>query len=141
MKKQYCNSSLKNKRGFIFTMDVAIALVIVFVILVGATAFITKSNKDPFPNLQLLKYGTDVVRVLDYKGHLESPDGISIENKLQEYVPNYYGMELTGIGSGSCPFYANNGELPPDKKTIVSGKYYHNSENNVCTIQFKIWLK
>src|SRR3989344_1171538 len=139
MKKQYFNFSLKNKRGFIFTMDVAIALVIVFIILTAAATFVTRSNKDPFPNLQLLKYGADVSRILDYQELLKSPSEIAISNKIQATVPTYYSIELIGSGSGSCSFYA--GEAPQSTKSITSGKYYFNSENDTCTLTYKLWLK
>lgn len=136
---QYSNSNLKNKKGFIFTMDVAVSLVIVFTILVAAALFVTKANKDPLPNLQLLKHGEDVSRVLDYQGLLKSPNENLISSKLQLIVPSYYGIEIIGEGPGSCVFYA--GEAPPPTKTLVSGKYYFNSEGNICTLNYKIWLK
>lgn len=120
-------------------MDVAVALIIVFTILIIASTFITKSNKDPFPNLQLLKYGSDVTRVLNFKGYLDPPNDAIISAQLQTILPSYYGIELKGEGPGSCSFYA--GESPPLDKSIVSGKYYFNSENNFCALKYKIWIK
>ncbi|MFH1376145.1 MAG: hypothetical protein ABIH25_00760 [Candidatus Woesearchaeota archaeon] len=120
-------------------MDVAIALVIVFTSLLVASTFVTKANKDPLPNLQLLKYGSDISRVLDYKGYLDTPDTSQINNEIQRILPNYYDIELKGDGPGSCNFYVGN--IPPENKAIISGKYYFNSENEICTLKYKIWLK
>jgi hypothetical protein len=130
---------LKNKKGFIFTLDVAIALVIVFATILVSFLLVTYSNKDPLPHLQLLKYGSDVARILEYKGYLNSPNPTQIQNELQKILPSYYGMQLLGEGPGDCAF--NAGESPPQNKPIIAGERYFNSGGNFCILKYKIWLK
>ena len=138
-KKHYYNLALKGKKGFIFTLDVLIALILVALFLFAATNFVTKSNKDPFPNLQLIKYGADIMNVLDYQGYLTNPDQTTISNQLSILVPGYYGMEITG--HGSCSFTSSTGDSPSENQFVASGKYYFKSSDSFCHARYKIWGK
>lgn len=139
MKKQYYNSSWKNKKAFIFTLDVMITLVIVFLFLAAATTFVTKSNKDSFPNLQLIKYGVDVMRVLDYRELLKNPDEVQLSNKLQTVMSSNYKIQIEGSNNGNCYFLV--GDTPPEDQFIGSGKYYFRTDaDNFCYARFKLWL-
>ena len=140
-KKHYYDLNWKNKKAFIFTLDVAIAIAITALFLFATTNFVTKSNKDPFPNLQLIKYGSDVLKVLDVQGYLDSPNPDTISERLGDLVPSYYGMELIGYGSGSCSFTSSTGTLPPENQFTASGKYYFKSQSGFCHARYKIWVE
>ncbi len=132
-KKHYFNSVWKNKKAFIFTMDVAVALSIAALFFVTSLAFVSNSE-DTFPNLQLIKYGTDVIRVLHYRGFLTNPTAGQISN----LVPDYYGMQISGYDS--CRFNPV-GDTPPNDRFIASAKYYFESTNGFCYVRYKIWVK
>jgi len=133
-KKHYYNLNWKSKKAFIFTMDVTVALVVVALFLMAATAFVTKSNKDPYPDLQLVKYGSDVIKVLEYKGYLTS----LTPQKISNLLPSYYDMQITGYAPCTP---GPIGNTPPEDRFIASGKYYFKSTNNFCYVRYKIWSK
>lgn len=138
-KKRFYISNLGDKKAFIFTMDVAITLIIVFLFLAAATTFVVKSNRDPFPNLQLVKFGSDVMRILDRGEYLDNPDEGVMSAKLQNILPSYYGMQIQGNGLGDCNFLV--GDEPPDDRFIASAKYYFKTQNNFCNARYKVWVE
>ena len=138
MKKQFLNSNL-TKKGFIFTTDVTIAVIMVFAILTVTTFFITRNNEEFYPKLQLERTASDIIHLLDYKGYLENPTPSEIENKLNELLPTNYEIHLQGIGNNNCVFEVGNS--PTQEEFIISSKEIFKTDSEYCTLNYEIWLK
>jgi len=139
--KQSWSFGSKNKKAFVFTMDVAVALVVVFALLGTASYFVVKKAQDPFPTLQLIRTGSDLVRVMDYQGLFDNPNEGEISRYLSENLPPQYEMSLEGYGSSpACNFEA--GSVIQSNKPIGSGKEFFMTNNkDYCSLRYKIWLK
>ena len=139
VQRSYLKYNYKNKKAFIFTMDVAVALIVVFALLATASFFVVRKSQDPLPNLQLLRAGSDLIILMENNGLLDNPDPLTISLYLNENLPPRYGMQLEGYGGAGCTFTA--GDTPPDKETIVSGKEYFEKNGDYCALRYKVWLE
>jgi hypothetical protein len=135
------SSGSNNKKAFVFTLDVAVAMIIVFALLSTASYFVVKKSQDPFPTLQLVRTGSDLVRLMDYRGLFDNPDQIQISNYLLDNLPPQYEMYIEGHGSSiNCDFIS--GSNPPHNKAIGSGKeFFMTAGGEYCTLRYKLWLK
>ena len=140
MNQQYFNSNWKNKKAFVFTMDVALALIIVAFYLIVSTNLVTQSNKDPYSNLQLVKFGADLIKILDNQNYLDNPSEATLTTQISELLPSYYDIEIIGYGDiDDCQFTVGN--IPPEDQFIASAKYYFKSQDSYCYLRYKIWIK
>jgi hypothetical protein len=137
--KQIWTFGCKNKKAFIFTMDVAVALVVVFSLLFTASFFVVKKTGDPFTDIQNLRIGSDVIRAMDYKGVFYDPSEAEITSFLESNLPEQYGIQITGSSSPAC--YFEVGESPPTTGRISSGKEFYSVDEDYCSMRYKIWLK
>jgi hypothetical protein len=137
--KQIWIFGYKDKKAFIFTMDVAVALIVVFSLLFTASFFVVRKAEDPFVNLQTLKIGSDIIKIIDYTSLLDNPDGTEITNFIENNLPAQYGMQIIGSSEGSCYFEAGSDPLPSGR--ISSGKEFYSVGNEYCSMRYKVWLK
>lgn len=137
--KQYLEFGYKNKRAFIFTLDVAVALIVVFGMLFTASFFVVRKSQDPYPTLQMARTSSDMISIMEYKGYFDPLDTTSISNYLNNTLPSNYGMRIAGSGSASCIFTV--GDTPPDDQTIISSKEYFSTNGNYCSMRYEIWLE
>ena len=103
-KKQYLNFGCKerSKKAFIFTMDVAVALMIVSALLLTAHFFVVKKIQDPYPGLQISRVASDFIRMMDNQGYFNPPDEVAISNYLSIYLSPQYGMRIEGYVDPDC---------------------------------------
>jgi hypothetical protein len=81
-----------NKRGFAFTLDVAIAFT-VFVLFLALIGYLfSRAPEDPVASLQMQRTADDVLTVLDKYGSLQTFNENSIEDDLIALAPSQYGM-------------------------------------------------
>jgi hypothetical protein len=138
-KKSWNFGFKKNKKAIIFTLDVAVALVVVFSLLFTASFFVVRKSQDPYPTLQLMRTGSDMVRVMEYKGYFNNPDETTITNYLNDNLPPNYEMYIEGSSGSPCFFQA--GTTPPEDKPIVSGKEFFAINGDYCSARYKLWLR
>lgn len=139
--KQYLNFGFQagHKKAFIFTLDVAVALVVVFSLLMVSNYFVVQKSQDPYSNLQLLRTGTDLIVVMQYKGYFDSPNEAIISQFIEDTLPERFNMYIISNSGGLCNFEV--GSLPPDEVAITSGKFYFSSGSSFCNAEYKIWLE
>ena len=139
-KKQYLNFGFrKNKKAIIFTLDIAVALIVVFTLLLTASFFITRNAQDPYPTLQLIRTGSDIVRLMEYKGLFDSIDEQQISDYLNDTLPSRFEMKIEGSSSPACEFEVGND--PAADKTVLSAKEFFTTNGEYCSLRYKIWLK
>lgn len=138
MKRQYLKSHYKDKKGFAFTMDVAMSIAIVLIILTIASFFAVKSTKDPLVNLHLSRVSSDFINLIEHRGYLDPLNEAEIEDYLEDNLPEQYSMYLEGYGQSGCGFEV--GSEPADDKVVTSGKKFFMTNGNYCSLRYKIWL-
>ncbi|MEK6852340.1 MAG: hypothetical protein AABX59_00525 [Nanoarchaeota archaeon] len=85
------------KKAQIFSIDAAIALFIVAIILTASLFYVIRS-KEILPELQVSRVGYDIVAVLDHEGILQTLDQDKIAVELNKTIPVNYEMRLTLVG-------------------------------------------
>jgi len=136
--------TLINKKAFILSLDVAIGVILVFILLTGSSFFFLRANEDFIPNLQMLRFASDVVTVLDADGTLKTFDNAQIKSGMISLLPENYGMRIT-INST----YSNNliiaetDTAPLERRFIISGKrFFYASSGTVVypsLASFEVW--
>ncbi|MDP2909321.1 MAG: hypothetical protein Q8N77_05950 [Nanoarchaeota archaeon] len=82
MKQKSWNLRSGNKKGFILSLDAAIAVTIVFIFLTLSAYYVGKANEDPLTRLQMIRSGSDIIAVLDQKGAFETLTQKEIADKI-----------------------------------------------------------
>ncbi len=85
---------MKNK-GFIFSIDAAVALFVMVLALVTVSYFSYQAEKSPYIKLQLERTAYDVLMVLDARGLLQSANASLIGEGLNESLPSNADAHLT----------------------------------------------
>lgn len=78
------------KKGFVLTMDVAISIAIVGLLLLASRPMVS----DAFPELEAKRLATDIVVALDYTGVLDTYNKQSIEGNLSRLLPLNINMSM-----------------------------------------------
>lgn len=97
---------MKSKKGIIFALDGAIAISVVFIMLISTSYYFATTSQDSLSQAQVIKRGYDVVAMYDEAGRLdralrnvnfiddyiseELPDGLLVS----DYLPNGYNMTI-----------------------------------------------
>jgi len=139
MRKQSWILGYGNK-GFIFTLDAAIAVFLVMIIFLAANYYATKGT-EPLSRLQMVRTGYDLIAVLDNSGVLVSLDSALIENSLIEILPVNYEMRLEITGTYPDQIVIETSNIPEGKKFVATGKRFFVSGDYYETAKFYIWLR
>ena len=142
MSLQPLNSKLGNK-GFIFTLDMIIAMTFTIIILILANYYV-RSTENPLTKLQMEKTGSDVAALLDNLGILDTLSDEEIGEELESILPVNYDMHLNITTLTNVKL--SIGSTIPDDKHIISGKrVFVVTQNNIIAdeafVQYWIWLK
>lgn len=147
-KKQLWNSHFGNK-GFVFTLDALVAVVVAFILLAVANYYITKSSEDTFADLQMIRTGSDIITILDHIKSLDTLNPAIIEQDLAELLPEKYGIRLElswEDAETSSPGSTTVGDPLPTKKFIATGKRFFlvtvdEAITDYGMVRYWIWLK
>ena len=99
---------MKHKQGLIFSLDAAIAVTVVIIMIINSSYYTSTSNRESVSQLQLVKLGNDVMKVLHISGILkeavladynaERSEGSWIKEEdlnFSSYIPLGYDMKFT----------------------------------------------
>lgn len=147
VKKLYSNSkSGKNRKGFILSLDISIAVFIAFILIAVSVYYVGLASEEPLSKLPLVKAGSDIIMILDYEDVLDRLDKIEIQNEMKSLLPPGYEMRI--IINGTFPdqgFVAESTVNPPSKKFIVSGMrsfvIQNETKDYFATANYLVWLK
>lgn len=142
MSLQFWNLKWGNK-GFIFTLDMIIAMTFTIIILILANYYV-RSTENPLTKLQMEKTGSDIAALLDNLGILDTLSDEEIEEDLEDILPVNYDIKLSIITKKGITL--NIGSALPDDKYVISGKrVFVVTQNNIIAdeafVQYWIWLK
>ncbi|MBI2673406.1 hypothetical protein HYX19_04040 [Candidatus Woesearchaeota archaeon] len=125
------------------SLDAAIAVVIVSIIVIIATTYITKSNNDYTSRMQLVKLGNDMVAVLDYGGALNTLNSDVISSKMNNILPIGYNMKIR-IETNSSRIVETIGIIPEDRYVFAGRRLFvitNSTDTSYAKARFWIWNK
>jgi hypothetical protein len=82
------------RRGFVLTLDAAIAMFVVLSVLAYSDALLNDSRVGQWSEYRLLVAGQDIAAALYSRGMLQSADQAALETAVNESLPPNYGMKL-----------------------------------------------
>ena len=134
MKMRLWNLRYGNK-GFVLSLDIAMAVFIVILFLIVANQYVNRDDNS-LSSLQMIRVGSDIMAVLDYKGVLNSLNSGAIKEGKDALLPVNYGMKIK--------IDCNNVDTLEEvkEKLVGSGEriFVVNGER-YCIGRFWIWLK
>lgn len=116
------NMVKKNKRGFIFSLDIAIAVSIVILLLVAAHKHMINSEEQKISNFQMVRTGSDILAVMDNEGTLSLFDINTLEEEISVLLPTQYRMVIKLVSSDNVVLFAG-GAVPHDR-FVGTGKRF-----------------
>lgn len=139
------SSQFGNKKGFVFALDAAFAVVVFILLLLAIRYYATGFHKNTLPDIQTLRVGSDILAVLDYTGTLNTLNKNTIENKMEDLLPPNYEMKIIISGESSHCDEEAGAEDIPDDRFVASGKRFlaanPQTTTYYCTARYWIWLK
>jgi len=146
MKKQSWNLRFGNKKGFILSLDAAIAVIVVFIFIAVSSYYVAKANEDPLTRLQMIRAGSDIITLLDHQGIFETLTQTEISDEISSTLPPVYEMRLRV--NGTFPQEILTVETTNEtagKQFIVSGErnlvLYNETGNYYATVKYRMWQK
>lgn len=142
---------ISNKRGYAYFVELALAVIIIFIILSGfleseQTVFSYKQNQD------LKENSWYMIKNIDYFGELNTSD----LSKLDAYVAG----SLSDLTSYDLEIYNDTGCIPIDagvasitsytdcpsinattRNNVVSSIYTTSEDNNISSVRIYLWRK
>ncbi len=140
--KLFCG---KNK-GVIFTLDATIASVVVILVIIVSSVYISKSKEEALPKLQMLNTGYDIMNIITERDYWGS--AANIETTINTFNPQHYDF-IVKEQCGSATTWADLAKDPdtadytiPTAETVVTGEYvFVKAGPTYCRARFYVWLK
>ncbi len=137
---------LIDKKGFVLSLDAAVAVVLVTIILMGSAFFFLKTNETFIVNMQMLRVGSDITAVLQADGTLDTLDPLQIKSGIEEILPISYNMRmLINSTASSSIIIVETESAQTNKKFIVAGKrfFYAVQGGNAypSAVTYEVWPK
>ena len=136
MKKESWNLFCGN-RGFILSMDAALAVLIIIVIVVISIFFVNRPSDSA--SLQMSRSGYDIMALLRYDGTLASLNKNAIESGLEDLMPVNYDMKII-IECGSKVVETSK-NLPNNKIISAGQSVIVTKDLDYCLAKHWIWLR
>lgn len=133
----YGDKKLK-KKAFVFTLDAAMAVIVVVTLLLVAHYYVNRTNTESLSKIGMVRTGSDILTVLDNDGTLSTLDENSIATEMNNLLPVNYNMRIM--------LYCTNQTLGistslPSRKFVASGKRIIVADDDFCTARYWIWLR
>ena len=133
------------KRGALFTLDAALGVVLIIIVLASASLYNANASH-PSTSKQLQRVGYDVVDSLSRSGVLSLLDVATLNASLVNVTPAAYGIRVSMSGSFPGSPLVGNQFLPIDYNgSIVSGSvpvtFLYNNNRFFASVRFDVWPK
>ena len=131
----------KSSKGAILTLDALVALVLVTILLIISTNYIINSKQDILPDLQLVRTGQDIVRLLDYTKTFDQMDSGEIFEAIDSLVPPTYEI-MVNVTLESQSVQTGIVDYMPDDRFIGTGKRVIVTDDlKFGIVRFWIWSR
>ncbi len=142
MRKRFCSLRFGKSKGFIFSLDAIIAIIIVAALLAVSIFYVTKAGGESVSKLQTIRIGADVLALLDYDGTLDTLSVQSIEIGLNTLLPINYHMRIEADCMGQDPIIVETIDVAPQDRFIGGGRrVFVTNTSKYCIADYSIWVK
>jgi membrane protein implicated in regulation of membrane protease activity len=140
MKMRNYLSRFGNK-GFVLTLDLILAMVVVFTVLAVILFFVGRGSEVTLSEHQLTLIGSDIITLLDQKKSFDSFDSTEISIALTEIIPAQYEMlvRLQGDFTEGNGTIEVGGEIPSQRLITAGQRLAMSDTNTLFTITYFIW--
>ncbi len=122
MGRGLCSSSRFGNKGFILSLDAAVAVFVVFIFLVVASFYVGRANDEPLSKLQMARTGYDLLALMDYESTLVGLNQSEVSADVKTLLPATYHMRVQ-INGTFLPgiLTVESTTEPPGEQLIVGG--------------------
>ena len=129
-------------KGFVFTLDIALAVFILMGFLVVSAFYISRTNEESLSHIQMERTGSDILAVMVYNGALESLSVDTMKTSLNMLLPPNYHARIKITGEAlSGPLMAETSLLPSQNEFIVASEHAFLKEGRFYKAKIYMWLK
>lgn len=134
---------INNKKGFVFTLDITIAMLVVFIVILTSLFFVSRGSEISISEHHLHCIGSDIITIMDKREVFDSLDHSTIENELAEVLPVNYEMLIRiegdfSIGNGTIEI----GNDLPSQRILISGKKVALTNQDIyLKLTYFIWTR
>lgn len=137
---------LIDKKAFILSLDAAVSIVLVAIIIAASSNFFLKTNENFITNMQMLRAGSDIVAVLESDGTLETFDTTKIKSGITSLLPTNYNMRIKiNTTYSNEPIIVETESIQTEYKFIIAGKriFYAVQGDNAypAIVSYEVWPK
>lgn len=134
----------QGKKGFVFSLDIAIAVLVTILILAAAHRHMADAEKNSISDMQMVSVGSDVIAMLDYKDILQTLDQDLIQSRMNDLVPQNYHMLLKIVVDDGTVLFI--GDSMPQEQFVGAGKRFftikgQDSIKNYGYVSYWIWVR
>ncbi len=133
----------KSKKGFIFTLDIIVGIVVLFVFLGTSLFLVSRASDVSLSGQQVLETGSDITALLDRQQIISTLDASRITTEIARVLPPNYGMLLRIEGN----FSAGNGiieagqEIPPATSVYSGRRIGLTPDGTYLKVTYLMWVK
>lgn len=118
MKKLFLDSKYgKRTKGFILSLDISIAVFVSFILIAVSVYYVSLANEETLSRIQMVRTGSDILTMMDYKGVLDRLSKAEIQNKMKVLLPPGYQMRM--IIRGNFPYERGAADVENLAKTSI----------------------
>jgi len=144
------------KKGFFFSLDTALAVIVATVLIIGTFFNLSKGQEDVFGRLYISKIANDVLITLNKNKTLDTLDSALIKNRLNDILPDNLAFKLNitvyECDSSTCQKFnvvsGKNVLINPDSQeidSITAKRSFLTFENNqikyFSVAELRVWLR
>ena len=132
-----------HKKGFIFTMDVLLGVMMAFLVVGAGIYFTTRGSEPALPKYQMFATGSDIVSVLDEMNVFDSLNPSVIEVEMEKLLPAQYEMLIRledNVTLGNEILEAGN-EVPFGVSILSGQRVVWTIRSRYVKLTYFIWVK
>ncbi|MFH1052926.1 MAG: hypothetical protein V1740_00775 [Candidatus Woesearchaeota archaeon] len=135
---------LRNKKAYVFSLDILIASFIVGVVLLASAFYVSRIDAESFSQVQMIRITYDIIDTLDREGILDSFDYGAINEALDDMRPVTYDMFLKVYRQGTEDpvVVVETADEFPNDQFIISGKWFFTTDEGINgMVDYQVWVK
>jgi len=140
MKMQPLRFRFGNK-GFIFAIDILLAVFVIAAVLMLSSFYLLKANEDPYSRLHASRIGSDIINSIDNSGVLQTLSPASIDSEINRLITINHEMQIKISCANSSQIIIETSPEQPINRFITKGERFFVTTDNYCIAEYKTWLK
>jgi len=133
----------KDKKAYLFTFDLLMALTLSFSILLVSVFFLAKGSSTTASDYQALQTGSDIAAILDQNKVFDSLDYDNIEIEMEKLLPANYDilLRVEGDFTEGNGLIEIGGDIPINQPLVSGEKVGLTDSGTLLKITYFVWVK